>query len=83
MPVIGGLDEQVNDVLIDPLGKRRTREESEPAHAPANDSRRDANDDEDARGDIARRSDDEKIRARVEDGNVRVRDDEQLPVWLL
>jgi hypothetical protein len=83
MPVIGRLDSQVNDVLIDPVGKRRTREESEPAHAPSNDSRRDANDDEDARGDCAGRSDDEKIRARVEDDRVRVRDDEQLPVWLL
>jgi hypothetical protein len=83
MPVIGRLDKQVNDVLIEPVGKRRTRAESEPAHAPANDSRRDANDDEDARGDSTHRSDDEKIRARVEDGAVRVRDDEQLPVWLL
>jgi hypothetical protein len=81
MPVIGRLNEQVNDVLIEPIGKRRTRAESEPARAPSNDSRRNVN--EDARGNGTRRSDDEKIRARVEDGNVRVRDDEQLPVWLL
>jgi hypothetical protein len=83
MPVIGRLNEQVNDVLIDPIGKRRTRDESEPAHAPSNDSRRDANDDEDARGDSTRRSNDEKIRARVEDDALRARDNEQLPVWLL
>jgi hypothetical protein len=81
MPVIGRLDEQVHDVLIEPVGKRRTREESEPAHAPSNDSRRDVND-EDARGDSTRRSD-KKNRSHVEDDNARGRDSEQLPVWLL
>jgi hypothetical protein len=83
MPVIGRLDEQVHDVLIEPIGKRRTREESEPAHAPSNDSRRDVNDDEDAGGDSTRRSDGGKKSARAEDDHVRVRDDERLPVWLL
>jgi hypothetical protein len=83
MPVIGRLDEQVNDVLIDPIGKRRAGEESEPTHAPSNDSRRGANDDEDASGASTRRSDDGKKSARVEDDHVRARDDERLPVWLL
>jgi hypothetical protein len=92
MPVIGRLNEQVNDVLIDPIGKRRTRDDGDAPHAPANDSRRDATDDDAtdndatsdaARDDDARRAHSEKARTHVENDDTRAGDDEQLPVWLL
>ncbi|MDT7540611.1 MAG: hypothetical protein QOE33_515 [Acidobacteriota bacterium] len=82
MPVIGRLDEQVHDVLIEPIGKQRPRDGSDAAHTPSEDSRHNAID-EDARGDDARRTNSEKIRAHIEDDDVHVRDDAQLPVWLL
>jgi hypothetical protein len=87
MPVIGRLNEQVNDVLIDPIGKRRTRDDGGAPHAPANNARRDATDDdatdEDARDGDARRAHSEKARTHVENDDTRAGDDEQLPVWLL
>jgi hypothetical protein len=75
MPVIGRLDSQVKDVLIEPVGRRRHRGERD-GRAP-----RDATDDTrtpatsgDARGDGGDASDDSR-----ED----IRRDEQLPIWLL
>ncbi len=80
MPVIGRLDKQVNDVLIDPVGKRRRRRDEGDGARPPLDTRRDATD-EDERG-VARNTD-EKSRRRTEHDEDRGRGDEQLPVWLL
>ena len=81
MPVIGRLDKQVDDVLIDPVGERRGRRRDDAAgHAPP-DARRGAAD-EGERGQ-ARAAGDETSRARASRGEDQARGDEQLPVWLL
>jgi hypothetical protein len=80
MPVIGRLDSQVNEVLIEPVGKRRDRDEGDPrtmtddarptaTGEAARDNARGVNDE--ARDDSDDPRDD--LRSR----------DEQLPVWLL
>jgi hypothetical protein len=81
MSVIGRLDEQVNDVLIDPVGKRRRRrDEGEDAHSAPDSTRRDTAD-EDARRAAHDANNGERLpRANREDSR---RGDEQLPVWLL
>jgi hypothetical protein len=75
MPVIGRLDSQVNDVLIEPVGQRRGRDEGE----QPDDSRRVAPDVE-ARGA-------EEAHERMRYGTERRKRNqtrgEQLPVWLL
>ena len=78
MPVIGRLDSQVNDVLIEPVGKRRRRDENDGRDPrPATDEARPA-----ATGDAMR--DTEVIGDGADDSaHDSVRRDEQLPVWLL
>jgi hypothetical protein len=79
MPVIGRLDKQVNDVLIDPVGKRR-RDVDEDARVPS-DTRRAPTGEDERR--VAPDMGDEKGRPRAGRGGERGREDEQLPVWLL
>jgi hypothetical protein len=80
MPVIGRLDSQVNDVLIEPLGKRRDRDERDPRTTA--DDARPATTGEAQRDDAGGVSD--KARDDSDDPRDDVRSrDEQLPVWLL
>ena len=70
MPVIGRLDKQVGEVLIDPVGRRnRPHDEGDAPNAPAP-PRPHANEPTDEK-----ESRDEEARPR--------RDDASLPVWLL
>ena len=70
MPVIGRLDKQVGEVLIDPIGRRkRPRDEGDAPRTPAA-TRPHANEPTD---DHERRDDEARPR----------RDEEALPVWLL
>ncbi len=78
MPVIGRLDRQVDDVLIDPVARRR-RDEGDDTRAPSNDAQPRATD-IDARG-ATHVANDEA--ARSDDARSRASDEEQLPVWLL
>lgn len=93
MPVIGRLDGQVNDVMIEPVGKaRRGRDD---AGAPLEGGLGSA--EETPRGDsspASRDHDDSSSTSRDEDARARERDDERdeggrtrgderLPVWLL
>jgi hypothetical protein len=81
MPVIGRLDEQVNDVLINPVGRRRRRDDGE-ASVPPDDARTDSTSDA-TRDNSAAHSNDaphkRDANARHDEG----RGDESLPVWLL
>lgn len=79
MPVIGRLDKQVSDVLIDPVGGRRRGEDD--AERATSDARTGAAY-EDAPP-AARDADGERSRPRAGHGEDRGRTDEQLPVWLL
>jgi hypothetical protein len=80
MPVIGRLDSQVNDVLIEPLGKRRGHDERDP-RTTTDDARPTATGEvarDDARGVSGKAHDDS------DDPRADVRSHgEQLPVWLL
>jgi hypothetical protein len=80
MPVIGRLDSQVNDVLIEPVGKRRDRDERDPR--TTTDAARPT-----ATGEAAR-EDARGVSGKARDDSDDPRDDvrsrdEQLPVWLL
>lgn len=75
MSVIGRLDSQVNDVLIEPLGGRRRRDERDP-HAATDDAQPAATNE--ARGEATGTGD-----KAHDDTRARVRRDERLPVWLL
>ncbi|MFN2481978.1 MAG: hypothetical protein ABR554_10980 [Pyrinomonadaceae bacterium] len=76
MPVIGRLDSQVNDVLIEPVGEQRRRGGCDPHDAA--DRARPA-----AAGDAAR-SVAEGADGEARDGSRPDKGrDEQLPVWLL
>jgi hypothetical protein len=59
MPVIGRLDRQVNDVLIEPLDRKRTRDAHD-TPAPPDDAPPDKTDRESPR-DEHRRRDDEQL----------------------
>lgn len=80
MPVIGRLDSQVNDVLIEPVGKQRGRDERDP-RATTDDARPAAT------GETARDGAEDvidKARGDSDDPRDDVRSrDERLPVWLL
>lgn len=78
MPVIGRLDDQVNNVIISPVGARRARGEGEDRHIDAEGSRPTATDDS-ARDENARGRE-RRIAAGREDNEP---EGEQLPVWLL
>jgi hypothetical protein len=67
MSVIGRLDEQVNEVIIKPVGERR-RPQDEESQAPAEETERDAQ---------AQAEEREK-----DDGSTK-REETELPVWLL
>jgi len=80
-PVIGRLDDQVNDVLIDPVGKKgRRRDGEDDEHAASDGTRRGATV-EGPRG-AARNANDEESLPRTNREGGR-RGDERLPVWLL
>jgi hypothetical protein len=78
MPVIGRLDSQVNDVLIEPLGKQRPRDERDERdpRSTTDDARPSAT------GETHDDAEDANDKAR-DDSRANIRRDEQLPVWLL
>lgn len=87
MPVIGRLDSQVNDVLIEPLGRRRPRDErNERNERDERDERDPRTTTGDARPAATQDSHDDAEGANDkgrDDSRADVRRDGQLPVWLL